>query len=63
VTYTVVAVYADSGQVYLAQVVTPDAAIAARRARDEAEAPICVLCIFAGAHDDLHGKDELMEIF
>lgn len=61
--YTVVAVYADSGQVYVAQVFANDACGAAGRARDNAEASICVLCVFEGAHNDHHGADELMEVF
>ncbi len=61
--YTVVAVYADSGQVYVAQVFANDARSAAGHARDNAEASICVLCIFEGAHNDHHGADELMEVF
>lgn len=61
--YTVVAVYADSGQVHVAQVFTNDARSAAGRARNNAEVSICVLCVFEGAHNDLHGADELLEVF
>jgi putative methionine-R-sulfoxide reductase with GAF domain len=60
--YTVVAICADSGQAHVTQVVANDARNAAGRARDNAEASICVLCIFEGAHNDLHGADEFMEV-
>jgi hypothetical protein len=61
--YTVVAIYADSGQAHVTQGVANDARNAAGRARNNAEASICVLCVFEGAHNDLLGADKSMEVF
>lgn len=59
--FTVVGVYEDNNQTYVTSVDAPDAQAAAEAARDEVSSNIYVLAVFAGDHQDLHGKDEMMD--
>jgi len=55
------AVYQDTGQVYVQHVSALGAATGAESAKRDAPASILVLTVFEGEHIDLHHGNELME--